>query len=98
MLAEKVFGLEIAMHDILVVHVVQSQTQLLDDVCGLAFLEHTHALDLVKKISTSDKLHYDVVTPLIFKKLEYAGDMWVHSILKNCQLVLVQLLIDVGDL
>ena len=68
-----------------------------DDVDGLAFLEHTHAFDLVKKISASDKLHYDVVTSLIFKKLEHAGDMRVHSVLKNRQFVLVQFLIDIGD-
>ena len=85
------------MHDILVVHVVQSKAQLLDDVCSLAFLEHTHAFDLVKKISTSNKLHNDVETPLIFKKLKYAGDMWVHCVLKNLQLVPVQFLVDICD-
>ena len=86
------------MHNVLVVHVVQSQTQLLDNVSGLAFLEHTHAFDLVKKIATSNKLHNDVVTSLVFKKLKYAGDMWVNGILKNLQLVLVQLLIDICNL
>ena len=86
------------MHNVLVVHVVQSQTQLLDYVCGLTFLEHTHAFDLVKKIASCNKLHNDVVTSLVFKKLEYAGDMWVHGILKNLQLVLVQFLVDIRDL
>ena len=72
------------MHDVLVVHVVQGQAQLLDDVGGLVFLEHTHALDLVEKIAACNELHDDVVTPLVFKQLEHAGDMWVHSVLKNC--------------
>ena len=71
------------MHDVLVVHVVQGQTQLIDDTGGLVFLENTHALDLVKKIAASNKLHDDVVTPLVFEKLKYAGDIWVYSVLKN---------------
>ena len=77
------------MHDVLVVHVIQGQTQLLDDVGGLVFLEYTHALDLVKEVTASDELHDDVVTLLVFKKLKYAGDMWVNSILKNSKLVSV---------
>ena len=71
---------------------------MLDNVSGLAFLEHTHAFDLVKKIATSNKFHNDVVTSLVFKKLKYAGDMWVNGILKNLQLVLVQFLVDICDL
>ena len=71
------------MHDVLLVHVVQGQTQLLDNVGGLVFLEHTHALDLVKKIAACNKLHDNVVAPLVFKQLEHAGDMWVHSVLKD---------------
>ena len=85
------------MHDVLVVHVVQGQTQLLDDVGSLAFLEHTHALDLVKEITTCDELHDDVVTSLVFKKLEYSGDMWMHSVLKNSELVPVQFLVNIGN-
>ena len=81
--AKKIFGLQITMHDVLVVHVIQGQTKLLDNVSCLAFLKHTHALDLVKEIATSDQLHDDVITPLVFKKLKYACDMWVHSVLKN---------------
>ena len=85
------------MHDVLVVHVVQSQTQLLDDASSLVFLEHAHALDLIEEIAASNQLHDDVVAPLIFKKLEYACDMWVHSVLKNSELVLVQFLVDISD-
>ena len=86
------------MHDILVVHVVQSQTYLLDYVWSLAFLENTHSFDLVKKITTTNKLHNNVVASLIFKKLKYASNMWVHRVLKNLQLVLVQFLVDICDL
>ena len=85
------------MHDVLVVHVVQGQTQLLDDVGSLAFLKHTHALDLIKQITTCDELHDDVVTSLVFKKLEYSGDMWMHSVLKNSELVPVQFLVNIGN-
>ena len=85
------------MHDVLVVHIIQGQAQLLDDVGCLAFLEHTHALDLVKEIASCDELHDDVITPLVFEKLEYACDMWVHSVLKNSKLVPVQFLVNIGD-
>ena len=55
------------MHDVLVVHVIQGQTQLLDDVGSLVFLEYSHALDLVKEVTASDELHDDVVTSLVFE-------------------------------
>ena len=64
---KKIFWLQITMHDVLVVHVIQGQTQLLDDVGGLVFLEYTHALDLVKEVTASDELHDDVVTSLVFE-------------------------------
>ena len=93
LLAKQVFWLQIAMHNVLAVHVVESEQDLLDDVCGVALRESTPAaVNHFKQVSTGDKLHDYVEAAIIFHQLKDTSDMRMHCLFKDCKLILVQLL------
>lgn len=93
LLAKQVFWLQIAMHNVLAVHVVESEQDLLDDVCGVALRESTPAaVNHFKQVSTGDKLHDDVEAAIIFHQLKDTSDVRMHCLFKDCKLILVQLL------
>ena len=86
------------MHDVETVHVVQGKHELLDHVGGLRFRELLLLLNHVEQVAPCDELHDDVVAPGIFHELKNARDMRMNRLLKDLELVFVELLVDVGHL
>ena len=62
----QILGFQISVHDSEVVHVVESQTQLVNDTCCLLLCEISPLFNCVEKITPCDKLHYDIVVAGIF--------------------------------
>lgn len=95
--AKQVLWLQVSVHDVQTVHVVERQAELLYDRDGLELRELALVPDHVKEVATADELHDDVVAPSVLHQFKDARDVRVHSFLEHIQLVLVQLLVHVSD-
>ena len=81
------------MHNVLAVHVIESEQDLFDDVCGVALRKSAPAVVYhFKQVSTGDKLHDNVEAAVIFHQLKDTSDVRMHCLFKDCKLILVQLL------
>ena len=80
------------MHDIEVVHVVEGQQELLDDVRCVSFREFPPVFNHVEKVATRDQLHDDVVAAIVFHQFEDSCDVGMHRLLQRSKLISVQLL------
>jgi len=89
-LAEHVFRLEIAMHNVQVVHVVQRQNQLLHNVRGLLFGEMLQVADPLEEVAARDELHDHVVVARVLHQFEDACYVGMHGFFEDLQLVGVQ--------
>ena len=95
---EQVLRLQVPVHDVQLVHVVEGQAELLDHGGRLFLRKLLLLLDHIKEVAARDKLHDDIIAPGVLHKLKDACDMRVHCLLQYIQLVLVQLLVHIGDL
>ena len=82
------------MHDVLLVHVVESFQYLLDDICRLTFVELLLHLNLFEQIATTHELSHDVEAAIVFQELKDTRDVRVLRLLKDLQLVDVELFVD----
>ena len=85
------------MHNVLLVHVVEGQAELLDHRGCLALIECALLHDLLKEVAAGHELHDNIIVARVFHELKHSRDVRVHCILQHCELILVQLLVDVGD-
>ena len=83
LLAHKVLGFQITMHDAQIVHIVKSQAQLVDYAGSLLLSEIPSLLDSIEQISTSDQLHDDVIVSAIFHELEDSSDVGMDCFLQH---------------
>ena len=97
-LTEDVLGLQVSMHDVLLMHEVESEEELLDHISGLHFSKLLHLANLFKKVATQDHLHDDIVVLSVLKELKDASDVGMRSLLEHLKLILVQLLVDLVHL
>lgn len=93
LLAEQILWFQVTVHDVLLVHEVESKEDLLDHMSRLRLSELLQASNLCKQITASNDLHDDVVVSLVFQKLIDSSDVGVLDGLQNLELVLVQLLV-----
>ena len=85
------------MHNVLCVHVVEGQAELLDHRGSLILFERFLLQYLLKEVAAGYEFHDDIIVALVFHELVHTSDMRMHSVLKHGQLVFVQLLVDIGD-
>ena len=84
------------MHDILFVHKVEREKHLPDNMGGLLLSKPIQSANFRKKIATCDVLHDNVVVLLVLQELEDASDVGVLDCFENFELVLVELLVNLG--
>jgi hypothetical protein len=87
LLEQDVFGLKIAMDDVVLMAVVDAGQNLLDQKGGIAFSELTAGDNLVEEFSTFADFLNQVVTFIVLKELVHLDDVGVIKLLKNVDLV-----------
>ena len=97
-LTEDVLGLQVSMHNVLLMHEVKSEEQLLNHICSLNLCKLLHLANLLKKIATQDHLHDNIVVLSVLKEFKDTSDVGMGSLLKHLKLILVQLLVDLVHL
>ena len=70
------------MHNVLCVHVVEGQAELLDHRGSLTFIECALLHDLIKEVAAGDELHDNVIVARVFHELKHARNVWVYCILQ----------------
>ena len=60
-LTEDVLGLQVSMHNVLLMHEVKSEEELLNYISSLNLGKLLHLANFLKKIATQDHLHDDIV-------------------------------------
>ena len=58
---EDVLRLQVSMHNVLLMHEVKSEKELLDHISSLHLGKLLHLADLLKKVATQDHFHDDIV-------------------------------------
>ena len=81
MLAEQILRLEVPMHNVLCVHVVEGQAELLDHRGSLTFIELALLHDLIKEVAARHELHDNVIVACVFHELKHSRDVRVYCIL-----------------
>jgi len=76
-LEQEVFGLEVPMHDVLCVAVVQSHEDLTENHSGCIFLKELSLDDPIEKLTASAQLRHQVHVFLVLKVLVEFDDVWV---------------------
>lgn len=78
------------MHDILLVHVVESKKDLLDQLCCFLLTKSLMLNNMVVKFATGNQLRHDVKVDWVVEKFEDPRNMRMLRILQNLQLLLHQ--------
>ena len=96
LLNQNVLRLQVTVHDVLQVHAVECEEQLVDDVSYLCLRKTaTFRCHFLEKVATCDNLHDDIVVPFVFHELKDTSDVGVFGGLEHLKLVLVQVDVDV---
>ena len=85
------------MHDVLFVHVIERKAELVDHGGSLTLFKSVLLDNLIKEVASGNKLHDDVIITLVFHELEHTCDVRVHCVFQHGQLILIQLLVNIGD-
>lgn len=87
---QHVLRLYISVNDVLLVHVVEWQKDLLNELSSLRLREHLVFDDMIVKFAAFDNLRDDVVVNLILKHLNDPDNVWVVGLRKNVKLLFHQ--------
>ena len=98
LLGEQILRLQVSMHNVQAMHVVEGEGELSDDVGCFLLCEFFFALDHIKQVSSSDQFHDYVVAPIVLQKLEDSGDVRMNGLFQDGQFVLVQHLVHIRHL
>ena len=95
---QDVLRLQVSMHNVLLMHEIKSEEELLDHISSLHLRKLLHLADLLKKVATQDHFHDDIVVLSVLKEFKDASDVGMRSLLKHLELILVQLLVNLMHL
>ena len=82
-----VLGLNVPVHNVLLVHVVERKEELFDDVGGLSLGHPLDLDDMVVEFAACDQLSDDVEVGIVLEQLEDADHMRMVRLLQHVQLL-----------
>lgn len=85
-LEKNVLWLQVTMRDVLVMHVVDSQQDLVNDHGGFWFTELLNLNNSIKQFATFEELASNVEAIVILKQLGYRHNIRMHALLKHGKL------------
>ena len=93
LLTKQILWLEVSMHDLETMHVVQRQQELLDNIRCIVLGEASLFTDHFQQVAPRNEFHDDVVVAIIFHQLKDARDVGMKRGLEDLKLILIELLV-----